>query len=178
MTVAPTSANTPCWGTIADIDPKTVAKIGKLLLERVIAIYKEAGVPLPARQLWAVGDVPYECNMLLVSLEGLSEGLLNTENSVPNPCDTPVIAEFNITVVRCAPVPDSRGTPPSPEKYAEAAEITSTDAYLLMKAACSLDMFGALIPGFVGSMGVESSVSIESAQGGVQAITLTLRTVV
>jgi hypothetical protein len=163
---------------VQDIDPTTVAKLGELLLHRVEEVYREAGVDLPDRRIWAVGEVPFDCNQLIVSLDGLREGLINTENQVPSPCEVPVMAEFNITVVRCAPVPDSRGNPPTPKQYADFAAITSTDAYLLMKASCSFDLFGALIPGYPGGMGVEASVSISNAQGGVQAVTLNLVTLV
>ena len=179
MTVAPTSANTPCWGSISDLDPSALAKIGQMLLDRVIAIYEEAGVELPLRRVWAAGDIPFECNSLVVSLAELREGIVNSETAVPDPCHVPLMAEFNITAARCYPVGDQRGNPPSPEKIAAAAIAAATDAYLLMKASCTLDMFGADIPGAPqGGMGVEASISIGNPQGGMQTVTLNLVTMI
>jgi hypothetical protein len=169
------------------IDPVMLANAGHILLERVRAVYAEAGVPLPDRQLWTAGESAYDCEQLVVSLMSLTAGGLPTSRGViaPNPvCDPFIVANFEITVVRCVPTPNDKGTPPRPEAIATAADITSTDAFILIKAACRFDLWNAqplftpfnYDPG--GGMEVESSLQVETAQGGMQAVSLTIRTVI
>jgi hypothetical protein len=95
------------------IDPVMLANAGHILLERVRAVYAEAGVPLPDRQLWTAGESAYDCEQLVVSLMSLTQ---------------PVFTPFNYD------------------------------------------------PG--GGMEVESSLQVETAQGGMQAVSLTIRTVI
>ena len=179
---APCGAGTPCSGTVEALKqttwfPGSIATIGRKLLERVECLYKEFGVSLPDRRIWTVGEVPYDCNQLIVSLDSLAEGLVNTENQPPNPCHVPVNATFNITVVRCYPV-DPKGNATAPDVLAKAADLAAKDAYLLLKLSGCLDMYGADTGVGSGGMGTEASISISNAQGGVQAVTLELTTVV
>ena len=174
----------PCGGTIQGLKdapwfPGSVATIGRALLDRVVCLYAHMEVELPERRIWAAGEVPYDCNQLIVSLDGLSEGLLNTDSQPPSPCNVPVNATFNITVVRCYPV-DPKGNPTKPEDLAKAADAAAIDAYLLMKLSGCLDMYGEDTggQGGWGGMGTEASISISNAQGGVQSVTLELQTVV
>ena len=62
------------------------------------------------------------------------------------------------------------------ESYA--ADLAAIDAYLLLKLSGCLDMYGADTGVGSGGMGTEASISISNAQGGVQAVTLELTTVV
>ena len=172
----------PCGPTIQGLKdapwfPKSIATIGRALLDRVICLYAHFGVDLPERRLWAAGEVPFDCDQLIVSLEGLGEGLVGTDNQPPNPCHVPVNATFNITVVRCYPV-DPKGNPTKPEVLADAADAAAIDAYLLMKLSGCLDMYGADTGRAGGGMGTDASISISNAQGGVQAVTLELTTVI
>lgn len=175
----------PCGGTIKDLKengkdwfPQSISIIGRELLKRVICLYDYFGVELPNRRVWAVGEVPFDCDQLIVSLDSLAEGLVNTDNQPASPCEVPVNATFNITVVRCFPV-DSKGAATKPDVLAAVADKSAIDAYLLMKLSGCLDMYGADTGNArLGGMGTEASISISNAQGGVQAVTLELTTVV
>lgn len=177
----------PCGETISSLDagradgwfPDSIAIIGRALLRRVECLYSHYGVDLPDRRVWAAGEVPFDCNQLIVSLESLSEGLVGTESQIPSPCNVPVNATFNVTVVRCFPV-DAKGGPTKTDVLAAAADAAARDAYLLMKLSGCLDMYGADTGDMtrLGGMGTEASVAIANAQGGVQAVTLQLTTVV
>jgi len=187
----PCGAGLPCGSTLESLKdhpewfPGSISIIGKELLRRVIALYdcfhdpNDPDFVLPGRRIWTVGEVPYDCNQLIVSLDSLAEGLVNTENQPPNPCHVPVNATFNITVVRCYPV-DPKGNATAPDVLAKAADLAAKDAYLLLKLSGCLDMYGADTGGAggFGGMGTEASISISNAQGGVQAVTLELTTVV
>ena len=189
---APAQDTSPCagvgfpWGeTLTSLKqapwfPTSISTIGHKLLDRVVCLYDYYGVALPERRIWVAGEVPYDCNQLIVSLDSLAEGLVNTENQPQSPCNVPINATFNVTVVRCYPVPQ-KGGPVSPEVLAEAADKIAIDAYLLMKLSGCLDMHGADTadnPSQLGGMGTEASISISNAEGGVQAVTLELTTVV
>lgn len=171
----------PC--SQVSVDPQVLSRVGRELLARVQTVYADAGVALPERQLWTVGAVPYDCGMLAVSLSSLREGVGIGDAEVQRPCEVTVAATFRVIVVRCVPVPDSRGNPPTPERIAAAADTLATDAYLLMRSACKLDMWAAGLrpaphPSVFGGMGVNATVEVEDASGGAQAVVLTLETVI
>ena len=59
------------------------------------------------------------------------------------------------------------------------------DAYVLMKGACGLDMYGADVahqnPGSqvaLGGMGVDASIEVSDQLGGMQVVTLNIATVI
>lgn len=171
----------PCADTV--IDPGVLARVGRTLLDRVIAVYDAAGVALPERRLWASGNQPFDCEQVVVEL------LTTTQTDVPGfttaapmtPCDPLMSAQFSVAVVRCVPVPNARGALPTPEETAAASDIAATDAYLLQKASCQFDMFnaGATDPTApLGGFQVDASVSVGAVQGKMQAVVLTLTTVV
>jgi hypothetical protein len=168
----------PCAAELADAmaHMDAVSKIGRLLLQRIVDIYAMAGVELPPRRIWAAGEVPFDCNELIVSLSGIGGGTLpNAQTQPSSECYVPITARYNVTVVRCIPVPDSRGNPPSPEDIGAAADVTARDAYLLMKSACVLDLWGADVdPDSTGGAGVEAEIAVGDPQGGMQAVTLTV----
>ena len=173
-----TMSRLPCWGEVSKIDSDVISKITKLLEKRVKELLTEAKVPIPERVIVAAGEQALDCNGLYISFTGLREGLPNAD-APPDPCYAPLLATFTITIARCIPVPDNRGTPPSAEKVAAAAAQTMQDAYVLQKGSCGLDMYGALeheedsrVP--LGGMGVETELIVGDPQGGMQTVTLNL----
>ena len=170
----------PC--SDVNVDPRSLVRIGEALLQRVQQVYHDAGIELPPRREWIMGDGVYDCEKLMVAFTGLREGMLNTESGPQSPCDVPVNATFQVTVVRCAAMPDDRGNPPDLAELTARTNASVIDAYLLMKASCKLDMYGAdvigLHPGALGGMGVEATVDVAEPQGGFQAVTLNLTTVI
>lgn len=171
----------PCSEVL--VDPQSLVRIGHALLERVQLVYAEAGVALPSRQIWIAGEGVYDCEQLIVAFMSLREGLVGSDSEPRQPCDVPVVATFKITVVRCIPVMDSRGNLPTPEAISASTDVLAVDAYLLMKSGCKFDMYGAdiippLHPSALGGMGVDLRVVAEEASGGMQAVSLTLETVI
>lgn len=162
--------------------PRALVRIGHALRDRVVAIYEQAGIDLPERRVWVIGEGVFDCEQLIVAFTGLSEGLINAENPQRSPCEVFVNATFKITVVRCVPTADARGNSPLVADMDAATDLSVIDAYLLMKSSCRFDMYGAdvigLHPSALGGMGVESSVEIEEPQGGFQAVTLNITTVI
>jgi hypothetical protein len=168
-----------------NLDPRSLVLISQALMDRVIKVYGDAAVNLPARRVRTVGEDPVlECNMVVVTATGLREGLVEGEPP-QSPCSSSIVATFKIAVARCYPTGDARGNPPGPDQIAAASDEAAVDAYLLMKTACMFDMWGAdmhakgqLHESAMGGMGVEASVSFEGPEGGVVVTTLTLSTVI
>lgn len=176
----------PCQNeALTNLDPRSLVLISNALLQRVKDAYGAAGVPLPSREVRAVGeDQPMECNMLMVTATGLREGVVEGE-AAQSPCSSSIVATFQVKVGRCYPTGDARGNPPGPDQIAVASDEAMVDAYLLMKAACMFDMWGAdlaakglLHESALGGMGVDASVSFEGPEGGVIVTTLELTTVI
>jgi hypothetical protein len=172
----------PCASTVQSLRdapwfPDSAGIIGRALLDRIQAIYATFGVELPKRQVWSVGEVPPDCDQLVVSLQSLDEGVIAGE--IPSPCEVPVNATYTVSVSRCHPV-DPKGGATNPEVLGKAADAAARDAYLLMKLSGCLDMYGADVPGSgqIGGMGTEASVEISGPQGGMVTTTLTLKTVI
>lgn len=176
----------PCQNeALTNLDPRSLVLISTALLQRVREVYNWAGVALPSRQVRAVGeDQPMECDMLMVTATGLREGVVEGEVA-QSPCASSIVATFQVKVGRCYPTGDARGNPPGPDQIAVASDEAMVDAYLLMKAACMFDMWGAdlhahnmLDASALGGMGVEANVSFEGPEGGVIVTTLELTTVI
>lgn len=178
----------PCADTFSRMSdphhaaPFALVRIGHALRDRVVAVYEQARVDLPLRRNWVIGEGVFDCEQLIVAFTGLAEGMINTESAPQSPCDVFVTATFKITVVRCVPTADARGNAPLVEDVDAATDMSVIDAYLLMKSSCTFDMYGAdvigLDPSALGGMGVEASIDVEAPQGGFQAVTLNITTVI
>jgi hypothetical protein len=195
------ATNTPCASEVSfgtgpgQLRPDTVAILGHELLRRVQEVYAEAGVTLPERQIWVAGEAAYDCEELIVSFTGLRETQIpgwDASAQPQSPCQVPLVASFDVSIVRCIPVPNgTRATPPTPEALAIATDLIVTDSYLLMKSGCRFDLWaadvayvwnqehpnGPIYQG-LGGMGTEASVVAAPPSGGMQASTLTLATVI
>lgn len=176
----------PCGDNLAGIDPDALGRVSRELLARVVDIFGRLGVPLPHKHVWTLGTPVFDCEQVVVALTGLGEGFPVMGESVTRPCSIPIKATFTVSIVRCAPVGDSRGNMPSPDALGGAADATARDAFILMSAASCLDLFGAAEhPATsrqpwdpLGGMGVEASVQISEPSGGYQAAVLSLTTVI
>lgn len=144
------------------LDPQAVPRALEEMLRRVVEAYTTAGVELPQRRLWSVGAVTEECSQLAVMLADLQP-----EPSELSPtCDTVMRATITVSVTRCVPVASNRNgdRPPTPQQLKDSGTLLGTDAYLLSKIACQLDLYG------MGGLGTE--VTVEDPTGGMQTITL------
>jgi hypothetical protein len=56
-----------------------------------------------------------------------------TPAATPYTCMLPLAADFTVTVLRCAPVPDENGNPPTAEELTTAASQVMEDMYAVMQ---------------------------------------------
>lgn len=177
----------PCSDRLDNFNPDALGIIGRELLQRVEEIYSEAGVALPDKRVWLLGQPIVDCAQLAVSLMSLAEGQPEANSQVSRPCDVPITATFQVSVFRCVPTEGIRGSLPAPEALGTSADEISRDAYILMYLASCLDMFGADVypqderdpyTSALGGRGIEASVEISESLGGYQAAVLTLTTVI
>jgi hypothetical protein len=173
---------TPC-GEKTFPDPNALVTIAEGIKARVIELYEQAhdydpSIALPARRYWQTGQPAYDCEQMVVWLESLQEGLIGDVAAPQHPCDVFITATFKVAVVRCIAVGDDNGTPPLPAAIEATAKPLAQDAYLLMKASCRFDMYGADVEGApLGGMGVDANLEFEEPSGGMAAVVLTVTTV-
>lgn len=126
-----------------------VADTAQELLAHVVAHYEAAPpgtvAPLPARRAVLPGDprsVAWDCEQLTISLDGIGYGqAVDAQAGGPGtPIGFPLSATalrhavFAVSLVRCTPVMDEQGNPPSAEALNEAGLIFLRDCGLLSQA--------------------------------------------
>lgn len=97
--------------------------LGVELLESIVDEFALLGLPLPPRQYVANGDVAFDCEQLVVTLERVYSGLPGQETTRRTLLPRLQSAQYAAYLVRCAPVMDDRGRPPE-EAAMEASAIT------------------------------------------------------
>lgn len=156
------------------IPASRIFAIADACLDAVVAHYIAAGVSLPARQYVANGLPSFDCEQITVFVENTYgiQGSPLAENPAAQLRDAGHAmraAVFAITIVRCVPVLDDEGDPPSPaDESASAAEIYA-DATLCLNALVAAEVAGGL-PG-CGSVAFLQWRN-ENAQGGLGGGTL------
>jgi hypothetical protein len=151
-------------------NPSAVYDGAVIIRDRINAIYTMLGpkvTALPARQIIATGEQPADCEQFVVAFGEMERGLIG-DGEYSSECNPPIIVTYKIQVIRCIPTPDSRGNPPVPETVSAAARVAAIDANILMESVCSLSLW----PGFMAS----GEVEVGEPLGGMQGVTLTLRT--
>lgn len=161
--------------SITPVDEETAYNARSLVrmldgtLTRVVGVFEQAGITLPTRRYWSLGQPAWDCEQVVVSLVQAYIGPPGDEASTPQRCDGVKSAAISVQVVRCIPtVGPSRGKPPTDLQLQEAAEQLAIDAYVLLDAAADLDQWA---PGYP-SLGVIATVDMNDAMGGFQAVTL------
>lgn len=100
--------------------------LARALLDRVVAEFSLAGVPLPARQYVSNGAVAFDCEQLVVQVgdvrHGLPEGPEERRLKLPRMMST----DLSVWLIRCVPVQDNNGRPPN----AAAIEASATEILL------------------------------------------------
>lgn len=137
-------------------------------LERVVAAFDAAGITLPERRYWAIGQTAWDCEQVVVSFQQAYIGPPGDEAATPQRCDGTKSAAISVQVVRCTPTAGPRGKAPSGEQLQTAAEQMAIDAYVLLDVARDLDQWAPDYP----SLGVIATVEASDPQGGYQAATL------
>lgn len=144
------------------------------LLERVVGVYEQRGVPLPERRFWMLsGEVPEDCAQVVVTFVQAYLGAPGDSAADAQQCNSPRTGVFNVSVTRDHPVGES-GKAVAPERIIEASKWGAVDAATLMWA---LEDLSALDDGFKGP-GVIATVNVAPPNGGVQSTVLNISTMI
>lgn len=161
--------------SITSVDPEVAHRARSLVrmldetLARVVTAFDAAGVVLPERQYWTLGQPAWDCEQVVVSFVQAYLGPPGDEAATPQRCDGTESAALTVQVVRCIPTTGpTRNKPPTAEQMQDAAERLAIDAYILLDAAKTLDQWAPDFP----SLGVIATVDASDAQGGFQGTTL------
>lgn len=155
-------------------------QIAKAVLAAVVDGYAAEGVALPARQFVPPGLPAYDCDLLAVQLvrtfgHGGSLAAEVLEPQTPAAGHALRGAAFDIHLIRCVPVVNDDGTPPSTILEETAAEVILTDAQLLLNVIVAAQRSGDL-PGCSGL--VFEQWRTVTPQGGLAGGILTVRVMV
>lgn len=157
---------------VATFNPEAVFDGAQIIMDRLNEIYRTVVEKhpkvqlLPSRQIVATGEQPADCEQFVVAFGEMERGFIDGE--MAGGCNPPIIVEYKVQVVRCIPTPDSRGNPPTVEAVMKASRQAAIDANLLMEAVCSLSLWP--------SVEAQGSIEVGEPSGGMQSVTLTLRT--
>ena len=134
------------------------------ILSKTVEVYARNGVPLPPRQYISVASPAQDCEQVTVSWQQAYIGPPGDEASMPQRCESPRSAVYQVVVTRCVPVADDRGEAPPPEVLSESARVLMQDAWLLLQSSREMDDY----------LGIIATVEGTDAQGGLQSTVLNL----
>lgn len=150
------------------LDTSAVYDIAANMLASVADRLADAGLTVPDRQYVHGGDIAHDCEQLVVAVTDLVHAFPGEAAAVQF-CSPPRHARFAVSLVRCVPVPQDDGTPPTAEALDDAGAVTAADvwslAYVLWAgyqagewgAACSTLLLGP--------------VAVVGPEGGMVAVT-------
>lgn len=142
------------------------------VLDRVVAGYEIAEVPLPARRFIQTGTPAHDCEQVVVTFRQAYYGPPGDEAAAPQHCDGPRSMNIEVHVVRCIPAPKgTRNWVPGAAEITEMARTQMKDAWLLLDLAPALESWNAMAPG---GLGVIGTVETGEPQGAFQGMVLTL----
>jgi hypothetical protein len=144
------------------------------VLERVVSVFTSYSVPLPSRQYWTMGNPVVDCEQLVVSFIQMYLGTPGDQASQPQRCNMPKSAVLQISLARPIPTVGQNGRPPADEKIQEGSYISAVDAWVLMDAMKTLDVWDETSLG----MGVIATIDAPTAEGGFQVINMNITMVV
>jgi hypothetical protein len=151
-----------------------ISEKAQLILDHLIAVFAENGVPLPSRQFTAVGgqgQTVHSMPQVTVSWVQAYSGLPQHQSQFPVRRTEPWTAVFVVEVVRDLPGMSNRGTEPSAETMTATANGQMQDAQLMIEAGRR-----AFEDSWEGSGMADISAS---APGGLlQAVTMTVMVVI
>lgn len=151
----------------------SIASMMDDILARIVTGFANAGVELPDRQYWTLGQPAADCEQLVVSFMQAYVGPPGDEANEPQTCNSPRTAQLDIQILRCIPAPlGPRAKAPTAEAIQAASVALVTDAWVLLDLACTLDTWDGDLMGR--GMGVIATVDAGEAQGGFQGPTMHL----
>lgn len=149
-----------------NFDALSLAHTLEYVLQTIIARYDQADIPLPERRYWTVGQEPaHDCDQIVVSFVLLYSGPPGDQATEPSRCGMPRSTQLSIEIARPIPVTGPRGTAPKAAEIQAASQMLAIDAWMLEDTACLCDEFG---------LGYIATVTAGEAQGGFQAVQMTL----
>ena len=144
------------------------------VLTAVESTYLNAGVDLPERRYWLMGEPVVDCEQLTVGFIQAFLGPPGDEASAPQRCDAIKSAVLQVQVWRCVPTTGPKGKQPTAFAIQSAAMPLALDAYLLLDSARELEQWDVMGPG----LGVIATVEVIPTQGGYEGIMLNLTTAI
>jgi len=162
--------------SISDVTPEALNLKNMMdgVLERVVSVFHSYNVPLPSRQYWTMGNPAVDCEQLVVSFIQMYLGTPGDQASQPQRCNMPKSAVLQISLARPIPTVGQNGRPPADEKIMEGSYISAVDAWVLMDAMKTLDVWDETSLG----MGVIATIDAPTAEGGFQVINMNITMVV
>lgn len=139
------------------------------LLDTTVGIYEAAGVPLPSRRYWCLGEAAEDCAQMTVVFQNMALGTPGEQQNEPTPCTGPKFATIHINVTRDM-VNSENSTAPAADRIQMASEWMAIDAWLLMD---NLSAYDVTALGTRGG-GVLATVNTPKPSGNVQTTTLVL----
>ncbi len=144
------------------------------LLETVVGLYEQQGVPLPLRRFWMLsGEVPEDCEQVVVTFVQSYLGAPGDQAADPQQCNQPRTGVFNIFVTRNHPFGEV-GKAVAEDQIIAASKWGAVDASVLM---WGLKELSAMEDGWMGP-GVIATVNVAPPNGGVQTTVLNISLVI
>lgn len=146
-----------------------IVRMMERLLDRVVAVFEQQGVPLPTRRYWMLGPQPAEdCEQVVVSFVQSYLGLPGDQAADAQSCNQGRTAVINVFISRNHPTGEN-AKPASPERIMEASGWGAVDSAVLM---WGLNDFNS-VDGTPGP-GVIATVNVAPPSGGLQTTVLNL----
>lgn len=122
-------------------EPDTLAEMGEVLLDICRSAAVAKGVPLPARQVVYMTQIPADCEQVAAIFSGWTPFPIPEGPTICLPFRWQ--AGFSVLITRCTPAVQKTKNPPTPEKMLEAAKIASADSEVLLELVNRLNEIGS-----------------------------------
>lgn len=128
--------------------PTKVTDVATIILNAVNAALGQTAAGSPERVTLTPGsEIPWDdcsCGLLSLAVTNRYVSRLFPVSAVDLPtncCDTNIVAEMSLAIIRCVPGPGENGQSPTPEDMAAAFAVQESDAYTVWTAVeCALDV--------------------------------------
>lgn len=151
-------------------DAKTLMNQMERILDAVIGVYEQHGIPLPARRYWMMGStVPEDCEQVVVSFIQAYLGVPGDSAADAQQCNQPRTGVFNVHVTRNYPIGEVGKAVPA-DQIIEASKWAAIDSNVLIWALNDLNVAQ---DGYSGP-GVIATVNVAPPSGGVQTTVLNI----
>lgn len=125
-----------------------LADLADAMLAAVVARYTMNGLTLPPRQYTHVGEVAYDCEEVVATLESIYPGLPGEEAITAPPRGGAFVAtaRMALVLVRCVPAVSDRGKAPTAAQLNAAGQAALIDAREVLKALTGAASAGDFTP--------------------------------